>query len=139
LKKLKPVSPIVTPATEVSEKASRRTFSGKYKLRILEEADACTEVGQLGALLRREGLYSSHLVVWRKARRDGSLGALSAKKRGPKVVAVNAGDVRIAELERDLRRTVARAERAEAIVELQKKLSQLLGIAHPEAPDRKDS
>jgi transposase len=134
-------NPSSTPAppTEVSEKATRRTHSAKYKVRILEEADACKEPGQLGALLRREGLYSSHLAKWRTARTAGTLGALSPKKRGPKPDVAIAREATIADLERELRHAVARAERAEAIIELQKKVSQLLGIALPEPPKSKKS
>ena len=73
------------PDPEVLEKAKRRQFSAEYKLGILEEANACQEPGQIAALLRREGLYSSHLTEWRRARREGSLKAL-AKPRGPRVV-----------------------------------------------------
>ncbi len=72
------------PKTQVTPKAQRRTFTAKYKLRILEEADQCTELGQIGALLRREGLYSSNLTTWRRQREKGQIGALSPKKRGPK-------------------------------------------------------
>ena len=81
------------PDPEVVPKAKRRQFTAKYKLRIVEEADACTEAGEIGALLRREGLYSSHLSKWRQLRKDGQLQALSAKKRGRK-----AQDPSVAEL-----------------------------------------
>ncbi len=72
------------PQNEVTPKAKRRRFSAQYKLRILEEADRCTKPGQIGALLRREGLYSSNLTTWRRQRDQGQIGALSPKKRGPK-------------------------------------------------------
>ena len=72
------------PETEVAPRSKRSRFSAKYKLRILEEADGCTEPGQLGALLRREGLYSSNLTTWRRQREEGVIGGLSPKKRGPK-------------------------------------------------------
>jgi transposase-like protein len=73
----------------VTSKAKRRSFPAEYKRKILQEADACTEPGQVGALLRREGLYSSHLVTWRRARESGELAGLEAKKRGPKAKEVN--------------------------------------------------
>ncbi len=72
------------PDPEVVPRAERRKFSAEYKLRVLAEADACTRPGEIGALLRREGLYRSHLDKWRKARREGTLQALSPQKRGPK-------------------------------------------------------
>ena len=116
---------------EVSSKAKRRVFTAKYKAKILREAEACAgKHGAVGALLRREGLYSSHLTSWRKEAEAG----LEAKKRGPKAT-VDARDRRIAQLERQLRRSTERAERAEALVELQKKVSQLMGIALPEPPE----
>ena len=73
-----------TPDPEVVAKPKRRRFTAEYRLRILEEADRCTQPGEVGRLLRREGLYSSHLTAWRKARRKGSLRELAAKKRGAK-------------------------------------------------------
>ena len=118
---------------EVLAKAERRRFTAEYKRRILREADACRKPGELGALLRREGLYSSHLSTWRAARRRGELTGLAARKRGPKAKVRDVRDKRIAELERENRRLQRRAERAEALVEVQKKLSQLLGIDLPES------
>jgi transposase-like protein len=91
--------------------AERRRFTVEYKRRILQEADACTKPGELGALLRREGLYSSHLATWRAARARGELRGLSAKKRGPKAKPVPAEAKRILALERENRRLRARAER----------------------------
>ena len=114
---------------EVLAKAERRRFTVEYKRRILQEADACTRPGELGALLRREGLYSSHLASWRAARARGEFKGLSAKKRGPKArpVPAYAEAKRILVLEREVRRLRARAERAEALVELQKRVAALLG------------
>jgi transposase-like protein len=113
---------------EVKSKADRRKFTAEYKLRILAEADACTEPGQVGALLRREGLYSSHLTHWRQHRADGSLKALSPKKRGPKPDPMAAENTalrrRIERLESDLKR-------AETIIEFQKKLCEILGLTDP--------
>ena len=115
---------------EVVPKAKRRQFSARYKLRILEEAENCAERGQLGALLRREGLYSSHLTTWRRQREKGQLEALSLKRRGPKPQ--DALEERLAKLRRENERLKARLERAETIIEVQKKLSCLLGLATDE-------
>lgn len=112
---------------EVVAKAERRRFSAEYKQRIVREADRCTKPGEIGVLLRREGLYSSHLVTWRAARDRGELAGLSPRKRGPKVTPPDPRDRKIAELERDNVRLTKRAERAEAFVELQKKVAALLG------------
>ena len=115
------------PPTEVSSKAKRRSFTAKYKLRIVVEADRCSKPGEVGALLRREGLYSSHLTDWRKARVAGELDA-PTKRRGPKPRERDQQDVRkIAKLEQEVARLERRAARAEAIVDLQKKVAELLG------------
>jgi transposase-like protein len=109
----------------VVPKAKRRKFTAQYKLRIVEEADACTEPGQVGALLRREGLYASHLSNWRRLRQEGQLQALS-KKRGRK--APDPSVAELAKLRRENERLRARLEQAEMIIEVQKKLSQILGL-----------
>jgi transposase-like protein len=119
-------SPIVGEV-EVSAKAERRRFTAEYKRKILKEADACSRPGELGALLRREGLYSSHLAAWRRVREQGGLAGLSPKKRGPRAKVADPRDKRIVELERDNRRLKARLERAEALIEVQKKVAALLG------------
>ncbi|EDM77422.1 hypothetical protein PPSIR1_21199 [Plesiocystis pacifica SIR-1] len=106
-------------------KPKRRRFTAKYKRRILEQADACTKPGEVSALLRREGLYSSHLSSWRQARELGELAALEPKKRGPKPK-TDPRDKKIAELEKQLAKERARRERAEALVEVQKKLASML-------------
>jgi len=134
-----PSTPPSSESTEVTEKATRRRFTAKYKLRILEEADACSKPGELGALLRREGLYSSHLTVWREARRRGALGELAPKKRGPQAAVTDARDRQIAELERRVRKATARAERAEALVAFQKKVSEFLGTTLPKPPDEDEA
>ena len=103
-------------------KATRRRFALEYKPKIVREADGCKTPGAVGALLRREGLYSSRLATWRAARDRGELAGL-ARKRGPAPIA-DSRDRRIAELEREAARWRTRAERAEALVELQKKLPQ---------------
>jgi transposase len=115
------------PETEVVAKAQRRRFTAEYKRRIVREADRCTTLGAIGALLRREGLYSSYLTTWRAARDRGELEGLAPKQRGPKVVPPDPRDKKIAEQERDLRKWRKRAERAEALVEVQKKVAALLG------------
>jgi transposase len=113
---------------EVKAKPERRQFSAEYKRRILEEADACTEHGQIGALLRREGLYSSNLINWRRQRSEGSLKGLSPKKRGPKPDPLANEN---AALRRRIERLEAELKRAETIIEVQKKLSDLLGLSDP--------
>lgn len=121
--------PIPDPA--VSETPVRRRFTAEYKLRILREADGSTEPGQLGALLRREGLYSSHLSTWRQQRDEGTLAGLTPKHRGRKA---NPDAPWIAENERLKRETqglAAKLRQAETIIEVQKKLSELLGIPLP--------
>lgn len=121
--------PIPDPA--VPEKAVRRRFTAEYKLRILREADRSTGPGQLGALLRREGLYSSHLSTWRRQRDTGSLAGLTPKRRGRKA---NPDAALIAEnqrLKREAQRLAEKLRQAETIIEVQKKLSEILGIALP--------
>ena len=113
------------PAIEVVAKATRRRFTAEYKRKVVREADACKTPGAIGALLRREGLYSSHLTVWRAARNRGELG--TTKKRGPVPQPRDPRDKVIADQARELARWKQRAERAEALVELQKKLAALLG------------
>jgi len=112
---------------EVLAKATRRRFSAEYKLKILREADACTQPGEIGALLRREGLYSSNVTTWRAQRERGELLGLTPKRRGPAPNAKNPLATKVAALEREVTRYRARARRAEALVELQKKVAELLG------------
>src|SRR5713226_4141763 len=114
------------PVIEVVAKATRRRFTVEYKRKIVREADACKAPGAVGSLLRREGLYSSHLTTWRAARERGEL-AGAAKKRGPAPLVTDTRDKVIAELQRETARWRQRAERAEALVEVQKKLAVLLG------------
>ena len=110
------------PDPEVVPVAERRRFSAAYKLRILKEADQCTEPGELGALLRREGLYSSYLSRWRRARERGLLKALSPKKRGRKPAADPALQKEVEDLRRETKRLRKKLETAETIIEVQKKL-----------------
>lgn len=109
----------------MSAKPTRRQFTAAYKLKVVREADKCKQVGEVGALLRREGLYSSQLTQWRKARDRGEL--TSPKKRGRQARVIDPSARRVAELERQVQKLRARAERAEALVDLQKKVAALLG------------
>ena len=127
----------VPQETEVSTKARRRQFTAEYKRKVLAEAEACTKPGEIGALLRREELYSSHLVEWRRSRDRGALAGLAAKKRGPAPKAVNPLARKVAELEREMARLRRRAERAEGLVEVQKKVAELLGIQLDENGERR--
>jgi transposase-like protein len=95
---------VVIPEVEVTEKAARRRFSTEYKRKIFKEADACTQDGEIGALLRREELYSSPMAVWRAARERGEIAGLTSKKRGPKVEPADQRDLKIVEFEREMRR-----------------------------------
>ena len=115
------------PDPEVIDKPSRRRFSPSYKLRILEEVDGCTEPGEVGRILRREGLYSSRLATWRKAARGGSLTALS-KKRGRKPER-NPLDEKVRKLERQNARLENELRKAHLIIDVQGKVAGLLGIS----------
>jgi Transposase. len=117
------------PDPEVVPKAERRRYPTEYKLRILAQADACTQPGQIGALLRREGLYRSLLDKWRKQRREGSLQALASHRRGPKVDPLA---VENAQLRRENERLQKRLQQAETIIDVQKKLCALLGLSTDE-------
>jgi len=114
------------PGAEVLEKPVRRRFSADYKLRVLREADACHEPGQLGALLRREGLYASHLTTWRRQRDAGSLAALEPRRRGRKSPPVNPLARENERLRRENERLAARLRQAETIIDVQKKVSEIL-------------
>ena len=113
---------------EVVGKAERGRFTGEYKQRVLQEADRGKQPGEIGALLRREGLYWSNLITWRKQRQSGELAGLRGKRREPKRREKSPLADRVRELERENARLKRRAERAEGIVELQKKVSEILGI-----------
>ncbi|MCF6156701.1 MAG: helix-turn-helix domain-containing protein [Candidatus Brocadia sp.] len=116
------------PDPEVTEKAVRRKFTATYKLRILQEAEACTTQGQIGALLRREGLYSSNLTTWRRQQEKGAREALSPKHRGPKAKNMDPSVCRIAELEKENLQLKEKLKQAETIIDVQKKLSEILQI-----------
>jgi transposase-like protein len=113
---------------EVLAQAVRRRFSAQYKLKILAELDNCKNSGEVGALLRREGLYSSHLTKWRRQREEGALSRLEPQKRGRKQPEVNPLTREVARLQKENERLQARLKQAETIIEVQKKVSQLLGI-----------
>jgi len=118
------------PDPEVPAKARRRRFSAQYKKKILEEADACKDkYGSMGALLRREGLYSSHLTTWRRQREKGELDSLAPKKRGRKAKPVNPLIRKVRELEVENRKLKKQLDKAETIISFQKKLSEMLGIS----------
>ena len=128
VKQIESAAPNPTPDPEVVEKATRRRFTAKHKLEILEAAARC-EPGEIGALLRREGLYSSHLSVWRRQRETGTLEALTPRKRGRKAKGETAQGRRIAQLEHENKGLRERLAQAETIIDVQKKVSSLLGIA----------
>ena len=113
------------PEVQVVAKPKRRRFTTQYKRSILEQADACSKSGEVSALLRREGLYSSHLHSWRLARLAGEIAGDKPKKRGPKPRKVDPRDQRIAQLEKELSKERARRRQAEGLVELQKKVAAL--------------
>jgi transposase-like protein len=113
--------------SEVPEKATRRRFDAAYKLRILAEADECSEPGELGKLLRREGLYSTSLARWRRQRDEGVLRALGAKKRGRKLKRRDSLGTEVQRLQRENQRLTERLRQAETIIEVQKKVSEMLG------------
>ena len=127
----------VIPANEISPKPNRRKFTASYKARIVAEADVCKGDGQIGALLRREGLYSSQLCSWRAQARAGSLKELG-RKRGPKTKRT-AAQRHADELERENARLRAKLQHAEDIIEIQKKLSQILGIQLNPSANEADS
>jgi len=119
---------------EVRERPVRRRFTAEYKAQLLVAADACTRPGELGALLRREGLYASHLTAWRKQREAGALEALAPKRRGRKALAVNPLTAEIERLQRENERLSTRLKQAETIIEVQKKVAELLGLTPSATP-----
>lgn len=120
------------PDPEVLEKKPRRRFTAKYKLSILAEISSCSKPGDIGALLRREGLYYSNINTWQHQQRTGALKGLTPKKRGRKKLEINPLATRVAELERDNTRLTKKLKQAETIIEVQKKISEILGISQPE-------
>ena len=129
-------APEGVPDPAVEAKAKRRRFTAEYKLRILREVDRAKESSEVGAILRREGLYSSLLSVWRHDRDRVAKTGLAARKRGPKTKFV---DPRIKQLERENAKLRRRNERVELMLDIQKKASELLGIPlNPHDPDEND-
>lgn len=125
---LRMVPPPPVPDPEVRERAARRRFTAEYKGRVLRQADACAGTGELGALLRREGLYSSHLTTWRRQREQGVQAALSPQKRGRPAVPPSPLARQMAELQRENAQLTQRLKQAETIIAVQKKVSEILGI-----------
>jgi transposase len=123
-----PSLPVNPPDPEVPEKAVRRRFTVAYKLNILRQADICRDPGDVGALLRREGLYSSHLTTWRRQRDAGILSALNPKRRGRKANPLHPLQAENAQLRKQNNRLQKRLKKAELIIDIQKKISQMLGI-----------
>lgn len=115
----------VVPNPEVPEKASRRNYTAEYKRRILKEAADCKKQGQVGALLRREGLYSSNLTAWRHQVERGTLDALSSRKRGPKARKPDPSARRITEQEKEIQKLQAKLKKAELIIDAQKKIAEI--------------
>jgi transposase len=133
-----PVSVSVVPDPEVPEKAVRRRFTAEYKRRILWEAEACKKQGRLGALLRREGLYSSNLITWQRQAERGTLEALSPKKRGPKEKKPDPFLRRITELEKTTQKLEHKLRQAELIIAAQKKIAEIFQMS-PEPKDETNS
>jgi transposase len=117
---------------ELSDRPRRRTFTVQDKMRILRETDRAAESGGIGAILRREGVYSSTLTDWRRQREAGAFSALSPARRGPKVAEPNPLAVDLASVRRENARLKQRLEQAEAIIGIQKKVAELLGIPLPQ-------
>lgn len=124
-----PAPAAVSP--ELSARPKRRTFTAAEKLRILAETDRAADTGGIAAILRREGLYSSALTDWRRQRDAGAFEALKPLKRGPKAAPANPLEAELAKARQDIARLQRRVERAEAVIDVQKKFSVLLGIALP--------
>lgn len=125
------------PDSEVTEKKTRRRFTAQYKLKILTEIDACTDTGDIGAILRREGLYYSNISTWKRQHREGGLKGLSPQKRGRKKCQVSPEAKRLAELERENRRLAKKLKQAELIIDVQKKISEILENTQTPSDDEK--
>ena len=123
------------PDPEVVSKPKRRRFTAEYRLRILEEVERCTGAGAVGQLLRREGLYSSHLANWRKARREGALRGLRSKKRGAKPKAINPLEPKVRALEAKVARLEKDLHTAHTILDVQEKVAGLLGFSLEDGKD----
>ena len=124
-----------TPDPEVDPKAARRRFSAQYKRSILEQADRCSKLGEVGALLRREGLYSSHLSNWRRQRDEG----LAPRKRGRKADPATADRRAIAKLARENERLQRQLKKAQTIIDVQKKARNSSDVSSSTLPQRPQS
>ena len=126
---------VTRPDPQVPEKPTRRRFTASYKLQVLQQADACNKLGDIGRLLRREGLYSSHLTSWRRQRERGSLDGLKPNKRGRKAAKCNPLLPEVERLRKENEQLTKQLKQARLIIEVQKKVSQLLAI--PPQPHNK--
>lgn len=134
---LKPADPPTEgqrPDPEVASTRPRRQFTARYKLRILRAVDACEQPGEIGTLLRREGLYHSHIQTWRRQMENGILTSLAPKQRGRKKKPVNPLAEEVARLQRENQKLQHKLKQAETIIEVQKKISEVLGIPRETAP-----
>ena len=122
--------------SEVVPRARRRQFSNADKRRVLEAADRCTKPGEIGALMRREGVYSSSLSTWRRQREAADLAALAPQKRGPKVDVNRAETLHIAQLTRERDNLKSRLDKALLVIEVQKKVALLLGNPIDDSGDK---
>ena len=119
------------PDPEVSTRPTRRTFTAEYKAKILAEVDSCSQPGQVGAILRREGLYSSHLGAWRKTQRQAQLEHLRRKSRGPKASSSSVDKEELTKLKRENAKLLKKLRQAELVIDFQKKVSEMLGLVLP--------
>ena len=129
---------VTRPDPQVPEKPTRRRFTASYKLQVLQQADACNKLGDIGRLLRREGLYSSHLTSWRRQREKGSLDGLTPNKRGRKAAKCNPLLPEVERLRKENEQLTNRLKQAQLIIEVQKKVSLLLGIPPPPYNESED-
>lgn len=129
------VPPPLSASPELSARPRRRSFTAQEKLRILAETDRAAQTGGIGAVLRREGIYSSLLTDWRRQRDSGAFNALSPSRRGPKPANVNPLAAELAGAQAENARLLRRLERAEAVIEIQKKVADLLGSPLPPTGD----
>ena len=136
---LKQADSAAKPNPEVNEKPVRRRFDAAYKLRILDEADRCSQNGQLGQLLRREGLYWSHLTNWRRLREQGVLQSLAPKPRGRKAKPHDQSTPELEHMRRENQRLTERLRQAETIIEIQKKVSEILGLGPTLSENNKEN
>jgi len=130
-------STVETEVVPTGTKRKKRRFTAEYKLSILERLEACDSPEHKGAILRQEGLYSSHIANWRKAQREGTLQALSPKKRGPKPEPDAELKAQLKKLQRENEKLQTELYKAKTIIDVQKKLSTFLGVELP-APEEEN-